>query len=166
VEPDLAEASSVIALARVAGVDVPPHDLDLLTLHGIPVGVKDVCYTRGVATEAGPEPMKGFRPSFDATVVERLLEGGAVIVGKTVTTEFAFGPTLTPIRNAWHQDVWASGSGARSGVAVAARSAFAAIGTETAGSLRAPAGVSGVVAGRPRRRSRRMNLPAIREWTR
>jgi aspartyl-tRNA(Asn)/glutamyl-tRNA(Gln) amidotransferase subunit A len=118
-------------------------------LHGIPVGVKDLCCTRGVPTEAGSEAMKGYTPAFDATVVSRLRAAGAVILGKTVTSEFAFGPTLAPTRNAWNQSFSASGSSAGSAVAVAARSAFGAIGTDTGGSIRAPAGANGVVGLKP-----------------
>lgn len=118
-------------------------------LHGIPVGIKDLAHMRGVPTEAGSEVFKGFVPSADSTVVERLRAGGAVIVGKTVTSEVAFGPTIRPTRNAWDQDRNPEGSSAGSAVAVAARSAFAAIGTDTAGSIRAPAGVNGVVGLKP-----------------
>lgn len=118
-------------------------------LHGIPVGVKDLCHVRGVPTEAGSAVLRGFVPSVDATVVERLHAGGAVLVGKTVTSEFAFGPTIRPTRNPWDLDRSPEGSSAGSAVAVAARSAFATIGTDTAGSIRAPAGVNGVVGLKP-----------------
>ena len=118
-------------------------------LHGIPVAVKDLCRTRGIPTEAGSDVMRGNVPAEDSAVVERLAQGGAVLVGKTVTSEFALGPTLRPTRNAWRQDLSPEGSSAGSAVAVAARSAFAAIGTDTAGSIRAPAGVNGVVGLKP-----------------
>src|SRR5262249_55666469 len=65
-------------------------------LHGIPVGVKDLCYTAGVKTEAGSRVLEGFVPDHDATVVRKLKDGGAVIVGKTVTHEFAYGQDVPP----------------------------------------------------------------------
>jgi len=81
-------------------------------LHGIPVGVKDLCYTKGVRTEAGSRVLEGFVPDFDATVVRRLKEGGAVIVGKTVTHEFAYGQDVPVTRNAWDLDCYPGGSSA------------------------------------------------------
>jgi Asp-tRNA(Asn)/Glu-tRNA(Gln) amidotransferase A subunit family amidase len=123
-------------LAR--GVDRGP-------LHGIPVGVKDLLYTAGFPTEAGSRVLEGFVPDFDAAVVHKLREGGAVIAGKTVTHEFAYGQDVPPTRNAWDHACYPGGSSAGSGVAVAAGSAFGAIGTDTGGSIRAPASVNGVV---------------------
>jgi aspartyl-tRNA(Asn)/glutamyl-tRNA(Gln) amidotransferase subunit A len=118
-------------------------------LHGIPVAVKDLCYTEGVRTEAGSRVLEGFVPDFDATVVTRLKEGGAVIVGKTVTHEFAYGQDVPPTRNPWDLECYPGGSSAGSGVAVAVGSAFAAIGTDTGGSVRVPASVDGIVGLKP-----------------
>jgi aspartyl-tRNA(Asn)/glutamyl-tRNA(Gln) amidotransferase subunit A len=118
-------------------------------LHGIPVGVKDLIYTEGVATQAGSRVLEGFIPDRDATVVKRLKAGGAVIVGKTVTHEFAYGQNVPPTRNPWNTDCYPGGSSAGSGVAVAVGSAFAAIGTDTGGSIRVPASVDGVVGLKP-----------------
>ncbi|TMD33466.1 MAG: amidase, partial [Chloroflexi bacterium] len=118
-------------------------------LHGIPVGVKDLCYTAGTATGAGSKVMEGFVPEHDATVVTRLKEGGAVIVGKTVTHEFAYGQDIPPTRNPWNTECYPGGSSAGSGVAVAVGSAFAAVGTDTGGSIRVPASVNGVVGLKP-----------------
>jgi aspartyl-tRNA(Asn)/glutamyl-tRNA(Gln) amidotransferase subunit A len=118
-------------------------------LHGIPVGVKDLCYTKGVKTQAGSRVLEGFVPDHDATVVRRLKEGGAVIVGKTVTHEFAYGQDRPATRNAWNTDCYPGGSSAGSGVAVAVGSAFAAVGTDTGGSIRVPASVNGVVGLKP-----------------
>src|SRR5579864_4391664 len=70
-------------------------------LHGIPVGVKDLLYTKGIPTEAGSRVLRGFRPAHDATVVEKLREAGAIIVGKTVTHEFAYGQNVPDTRNPW-----------------------------------------------------------------
>jgi len=118
-------------------------------LHGVPVAVKDLCFTNGVPTQAGSRVMEGFVPDHDATVVSRLKGAGAVIVGKTVTHEFAYGQDVPPTRNPWDLRCYPGGSSAGSGVAVAVGSAFAAIGTDTGGSIRVPASVNGVVGLKP-----------------
>jgi aspartyl-tRNA(Asn)/glutamyl-tRNA(Gln) amidotransferase subunit A len=126
-------------------------------LHGIPVGVKDLLHTAGTPTEGGSRVLEGFVPERDAEVVTRLADAGAVLVGKTVTHEFAYGQNVPPTRNPWETSSYPGGSSAGSGVAVAVGSAFGAIGTDTGGSIRAPAAVNGVVglkttAGRVSRR--------------
>jgi aspartyl-tRNA(Asn)/glutamyl-tRNA(Gln) amidotransferase subunit A len=118
-------------------------------LHGIPVGVKDLCFTEGVPTGAGSRLMEGFIPDHDAAVVADLKHAGAVIVGKTVTHEFAYGQDTPPTRNAWDLRRYPGGSSAGSGVSVAVGSAFAAIGTDTGGSIRVPASVNAVVGLKP-----------------
>jgi aspartyl-tRNA(Asn)/glutamyl-tRNA(Gln) amidotransferase subunit A len=118
-------------------------------LHGIPIGVKDLCHTRGFPTEAGSAVLAGFIPDTDAAVVTRLRQAGAVLVGKTVTHEFAYGQNVPPTRNAWDIARYPGGSSAGSGVAVAIGTAFGAIGTDTGGSIRAPASVNGVVGLKP-----------------
>jgi Asp-tRNA(Asn)/Glu-tRNA(Gln) amidotransferase A subunit family amidase len=118
-------------------------------LHGIPVAVKDLCFTRGVGTEAGSRAMAGFVPDFDATIVERLREAGAPILGKTVTHEFAYGQNIPPTRNPWDLAMYPGGSSAGSGVATAVGSTFAAIGTDTGGSIRVPASINGIVGLKP-----------------
>lgn len=118
-------------------------------VHGIPVGVKDLLYTEGVPTQAGSRVLEGFVPDHDSTVVRRLKDGGAVIVGKTVTHEFAYGQDVPPTRNPWNLDCYPGGSSAGSGVSVAVGSAFGAIGTDTGGSIRVPASVDGVVGLKP-----------------
>jgi aspartyl-tRNA(Asn)/glutamyl-tRNA(Gln) amidotransferase subunit A len=118
-------------------------------LHGIPLGVKDLCYTKDAPTEAGSRVLAGFVPPYDATVVQRLRSAGAIIVGKTVTHEFAWGVNVPPTRNAWNVEYYPGGSSAGSGAAVAARSAFGAIGTDTGGSIREPAALNGLVGLKP-----------------
>jgi aspartyl-tRNA(Asn)/glutamyl-tRNA(Gln) amidotransferase subunit A len=118
-------------------------------LHGLPVAVKDLLYTTDMPTRAGSKVLDGFSPDFDATVVRRLRDAGAVIVGKTVTHEFAYGQDVPPTRNAWNQYCYPGGSSAGSGVAVAVRSAFGAIGTDTGASIRIPGSVNGVVGVKP-----------------
>lgn len=118
-------------------------------LHGIPIGVKDLLFTEGVPTQAGSRLKEGFVPDHDSTVVARLKDAGAVLVGKTVTHEFAYGQDVPPTRNPWDLRCYPGGSSAGSGVAVAVGSAFGAIGTDTGGSIRVPASVNGVVGLKP-----------------
>jgi aspartyl-tRNA(Asn)/glutamyl-tRNA(Gln) amidotransferase subunit A len=135
---DVAMASARRADERLRGAEAGP-------LEGIPIGVKDLLFTTGIATEAGSQVLKGFKPSFDATIVTRLREAGAIIVGKTVTHEFAYGQNVPPTRNPWRLDSYPGGSSAGSGTAVAARALPGAIGTDTGGSIRTPAAVNGIV---------------------
>jgi aspartyl-tRNA(Asn)/glutamyl-tRNA(Gln) amidotransferase subunit A len=118
-------------------------------LHGIPIGVKDLCYLRDLPNEAGSRTMTGFVPGYDATVVQLLEDAGAVIVGKTVTHEFAYGVNTPPTRSPWCLGCYPGGSSAGSGVSVAIGSAFGAIGTDTGGSIRIPAAFNGVVGLKP-----------------
>ncbi|MGH2346393.1 MAG: amidase, partial [Chloroflexota bacterium] len=118
-------------------------------LHGIPIGVKDLCFTEGIRTEAGSRAMAGFIPTYNAAVVDRLHAAGAIVIGKTVTHEFAYGVNVPPTRNAWNVGYYPGGSSAGSGAAVAARSAFGAIGTDTGGSIREPASLHGLVGLKP-----------------
>lgn len=117
-------------------------------LHGIPVGVKDIIHIRGLPTEAGSSILKGFRPEADATVVRRLREAGAILLGKTVTTEFAcFDPAGT--RNPWNLDHTPGGSSSGSAAAVACGMVPVALGTQTAGSIIRPAAYCGTVGFKP-----------------
>jgi aspartyl-tRNA(Asn)/glutamyl-tRNA(Gln) amidotransferase subunit A len=118
-------------------------------LHGIPVAVKDICYMRELPTEAGSRVLTGFVPDYDATVVRRLEEAGAIIVGKTVTHEFAYGVNTPSTRTPWNLECYPGGSSAGSAVAVTVGSAFAAIGTDTGGSIRNPAAINGIVGLKP-----------------
>jgi aspartyl-tRNA(Asn)/glutamyl-tRNA(Gln) amidotransferase subunit A len=118
-------------------------------MHGIPIAIKDICYMRDLPNEAGSRAMAGFVPGYDATVVRRLEDAGAVIVGKTVTHEFAYGVNTPPTRTPWCLECYPGGSSAGSGVSVAIGSAFGAIGTDTGGSIRIPAAVNGIVGLKP-----------------
>jgi aspartyl-tRNA(Asn)/glutamyl-tRNA(Gln) amidotransferase subunit A len=118
-------------------------------LHGIPVAVKDLFATAGVPTEAGSKILSGWLPTEDATAVRLLRNHGAVIVGKTWTHEFAYGQNTPPTRNAWDTECYPGGSSAGSGVAVAVRSAFASLGTDSGGSVRVPACLNGGVGLKP-----------------
>jgi aspartyl-tRNA(Asn)/glutamyl-tRNA(Gln) amidotransferase subunit A len=118
-------------------------------LHGIPIAFKDLVYTIQAPTEAGSRVLEGWIPDYDATVIGKLREAGAVVMGKTHTHEFAYGVNIPPTRNPWRLDCYPGGSSAGSGAAVAARSAFGAIGTDGGGSIRCPASVNGVVGLKP-----------------
>jgi aspartyl-tRNA(Asn)/glutamyl-tRNA(Gln) amidotransferase subunit A len=118
-------------------------------LHGIPIGVKDLFYTRGVKTTASSKILASFVPDYDATVVERLKKAGAVIVGKTNTHEFAYSVFSPPTRNPWDLERIPGGSSGGSAAAVAASLCTAALGTDTGGSIRIPSALCGVVGIKP-----------------
>src|SRR5262245_33290423 len=118
-------------------------------LHGVPVAVKDIVYMREAPTEAGSRVLEGFVPAYDATIVGKLRAAGAVIVGKTVTHEFAWGTNVPVTRSPWRDGDYPGGSSAGSGVAVAMRSAYGAIGTDTGGSVRIPGAVNGILGLKP-----------------
>ncbi len=121
-------------------------------LHGVPIAVKDLLYTRGIATASGTTVMADFVPEEDATVVERLKAAGAVLIGKTQLTEGAYGvhhPDIAAPRNPWNHDRWTGVSSSGSGVAVAAGLAFGALGSDTGGSIRFPSASCGVVGIKP-----------------
>ena len=117
-------------------------------LHGIPVGIKDIFYTQRVKTTAGSPIYADFVPSYDATAVSQLKRAGAIIMGKTVTTEFACGDP-PPTRNPWHPAHTPGGSSSGSAVGVAARCFPAALGSQTGGSVLRPASYNGVVGLKP-----------------
>jgi aspartyl-tRNA(Asn)/glutamyl-tRNA(Gln) amidotransferase subunit A len=122
---------------------------ELGPLHGIPVAIKDLINTAGIPTEAGSRTLRGNVPSTDAKAVELLKAAGAIVIGKAVTHEFAYGLNLPPTRNAWDPTRYPGGSSAGSGVSVAVGSALASLGTDTGGSGRVPAAVNGLVALKP-----------------
>ena len=121
-------------------------------LHGVPIAVKDLCYTRGVRTMAGTKVFADFVPDFDATVVARLEAAGAVIIGKLVLCEGAFGPYFPGLQvpvNPWDATRWSGVSSSGSGVATAAGLCFASVGTDTGGSIRYPSAANGCVGLKP-----------------
>jgi amidase len=124
----------------------------LSQLHGVPIAVKDLCYTRGVPTSAGMPLHRDFVPGFDATVVRRLREAGAVLLGKLQLTEGAFAdhhPDVTPPVNPWHRDHWSGASSSGSGVATAAGLCFGSLGSDTGGSIRFPSAANGTTGLKP-----------------
>jgi aspartyl-tRNA(Asn)/glutamyl-tRNA(Gln) amidotransferase subunit A len=123
-------------------------------LHGVPVAVKDLFATKGVRTTAGSKILADWVPDFDATVVAKLNDAGAVSVGKLGLHEFAYGTTsdnvhFGAIHNPWNLDCVPGGSSGGSGSATAAGLAFATLGSDTGGSIRMPAAACGCVGFMP-----------------
>ena len=127
-------------------------------LEGIPLGVKDLFCTTGVATTACSRILQGFTPPYESTVTANLWAEGAVMLGKLNCDEFAmgsanetsaFGPAINPWQSAEKIDLVPGGSSGGSASAVAARSALMATGTDTGGSIRQPAAFCGVVGLKP-----------------
>src|SRR5881296_2497821 len=114
-------------------------------LHGIPIGLKDNYDTTGVATRNGSRVFADRMPAQDATVWARLKEAGAVLLGKTTMSEAAWGVDFPPVRNPWDVRRNPGLSSGGSGAAMAAGLCFMAMGSDTGGSIRIPAGLSGVV---------------------
>lgn len=121
-------------------------------LHGIPLAVKDLFWTKGVATAAGTTVHAGFVPAEDATVVRRLRQAGAIILGKLQLTEGAFAthhPSIAPPVNPWGADHWTGASSSGSGVATAAGLCHASLGTDSGGSIRFPCAANGLTGLKP-----------------
>ena len=145
-EGALAQADSVDR-RRAAGES-------LHRLAGVPIAVKDVMATQGLPTTCGSKILQGWVPPYDATLVTRLREAGMPILGKTNMDEFAMGSSTEhsaygPSRNPWDLDRIPGGSGGGSSSVVASFQAPLAIGTDTGGSIRQPAAVTGTVGTKP-----------------
>lgn len=143
------------ALSQAAEVDAKrARGEKLAPLAGVPLALKDVLAQQGVPTTAGSKMLEGWRPPYDATVVKKLKDAGVVILGKTNMDEFAMGSSTENsaygnTHNPWDLTRIPGGSGGGSAAALAAFQAPLAIGTDTGGSIRQPAAVTGTVGVKP-----------------
>jgi amidase len=164
-----------LQLSRIAALDGQLHSYALVTpesalaaaksaeasiaagryrgpLHGVPLGVKDLFWTKGIPTSGGMPLRRQFRPPEDATVVARLKDSGAVLLGKLQMTEGAYSdhhPAIEPPRNPWNADVWPGISSSGPAVATAAGLCYGALASDTGGSIRWPCGANGLTGLKP-----------------
>ncbi|MFC4000567.1 Asp-tRNA(Asn)/Glu-tRNA(Gln) amidotransferase subunit GatA [Prauserella oleivorans] len=148
------DAEGALAAARRVDADVAEGRAPVSPIAGVPLALKDVLTTEGMPTTCGSKTLENWLPPYDATVTRRLREAGVPILGKTNMDEFAMGSSTEnsafgPTRNPWDRDRIPGGSGGGSSASLAAFEAPLAIGTDTGGSIRQPAAVTGTVGVKP-----------------
>jgi aspartyl-tRNA(Asn)/glutamyl-tRNA(Gln) amidotransferase subunit A len=146
-------ADEALADARQAETEIRRGDYRG-PLHGIPIALKDLYLTKGILTTAGSRILRDWVPDYDATVVAKLRDAGAIVIGKAHMHEFAMGPTnINPhfgdCHNPWDLERVPGGSSGGSGAAVAASIATAALGSDTGGSIRIPGSLCGITGHKP-----------------
>jgi amidase len=151
-------ASYALVMADVAVAQAEAAEAEIAAgryrgpLHGVPIAVKDLFWTKGEPTAGGMAIHKDFRPVEDATVVRRLRDAGAVLLGKLQMTEGAYSdyhPSVTPPKNPWGAEYWPGISSSGPGVATAAGLCFGSLGSDTGGSIRWPSAANGVTGLKP-----------------
>ncbi len=146
VSPESALAEAAIAEKEIAAGKVKGP------LHGVPIAVKDLCWVKGMPAAHGMPIHRDFMPSEDATVVVRLKQAGAIILGKLQQTEGAYAdhhPKIDPPKNPWDKELWSGASSSGSGSATAAGLCFGSLGTDTGGSIRFPSAANGITGLKP-----------------
>jgi amidase len=121
-------------------------------LHGVPIAIKDLCFTKGIRTTCASKILRDWVPDYNATVVDKLNAAGAVLLGKLGMTEFAlsgYHPSIHPPVNPWSAERWPGASSSGSGVATAASLCFGSLGSDTGGSIRFPSACCGIVGVKP-----------------
>ena len=155
-EPQLKAFETILdeeAISQAEALDKKKKSSESLgLLHGAPIVLKDLLFTKGVRTTGGMRIYRDYQPDYDATIVSRLRDAGAIFLGKVKLTEGAYGehhPDVQAPLNPWGDHLWTGVSSSGSGVSVAAGMAHGAIGTDTGGSIRFPSACCGIVGIKP-----------------
>jgi amidase len=144
-------ATSALEQAEAADLEIAAGKIRG-PLHGVPIAVKDLCWTKDAPTAAGMKIYRDNRPKEDATVVIKLKEAGAIILGKLQLTEGAYAdhhPEIDPPQNPWDARLWSGASSSGSGVATAAGLCYGSLGSDTGGSIRFPSAANAVTGLKP-----------------
>ena len=155
-DAQLMSYATVMADAAIAAAQQAEREIESGTyrgpLHGVPIAVKDLCFTKGVRTMGAAKVLANHVPTFDATVITKLEAAGAVLLGKLNLTEGAMGgynPEFDIPKNPWNPDRWTGSSSSGSGVATAAGLCSGSLGSDTGGSIRFPSAACGIVGIKP-----------------